>query len=213
MRQASFFDLDSFLTSNDGYYGPNSIMSTFIGNHDLARTVHLALDQPLWGAWDNGGSANWNNPPGLPGNRAPFERVAVGYTLLFTTRGIPLIYYGDEVGMPGAGDPDNRRFMQWSGYSSDQQFLRDRIAALGHIRAAHPALWKGTRVTTSTTNDTYGLRMTADGDEVFVALNRGDVPGGVAGMPAKGHDLLSDTDVTGPQLSVPPRSAMVIVAK
>jgi glycosidase len=32
-----------------------------------------------------------------------------------TTKGIPLIYYGDEIGMPGAGDPDNRRFMQWMG--------------------------------------------------------------------------------------------------
>jgi glycosidase len=26
-----------------------------------------------------------------------------------TARGIPMIYYGDEIGMRGGGDPDNRR--------------------------------------------------------------------------------------------------------
>ena len=28
--------------------------------------------------------------------------------------------YEDEYGMPGAGDPDNRRFMQWSGHTPNQ---------------------------------------------------------------------------------------------
>ncbi|MFY0534764.1 hypothetical protein [Nannocystis pusilla] len=32
---------------------------------------------------------------------------------MLTQNGIPLIYYGDEIGMAGAGDPDNRRMMDW----------------------------------------------------------------------------------------------------
>ena len=31
------------------------------------------------------------------------------FTFLMTTRGIPMIYYGDEIGMTGGDDPDNRR--------------------------------------------------------------------------------------------------------
>lgn len=213
MRQASFYDLDGFLATNDGYYGGGAVMSTFIGNHDLARTIHLAEDQPKWGAWDNGGNANWSNPPSLPNYRAPFERLAVAYTFLLTTNGIPLIYYGDEIGMPGAGDPDNRRFMQWDNYTPDQLFLRGEIEKLTQIRKQHPALWKGQRSTASVTTDTYGYVMKAGSDVVYVALNRGDLPGGVAGMPANGHDLLSDVDVTGPSVTLPPRTAMVIVAK
>ena len=35
--------------------------------------------------------------------------------MILTNKGAPLIYYGDEIGLPGAGDPDNRRMMQWTG--------------------------------------------------------------------------------------------------
>jgi glycosidase len=209
-RSGSMYDLDGFLASNDTYY--QGVMSTFIGNHDIARVIHTALDQP-WGAWDNGGNANWSAPPPVPDYRAPFERMAVAFTFLMTTQGIPLIYYGDEVGMAGAGDPDNRRFMQWDGYSDHQLFLRDQIQRLGAIRKDHPALWKGTRSTVSVTQDTYGYLMSDGAEQVYVALNRGDQPGGVAGMPASGTDLLSGEAVSGPTVTLPPRSTRIILAE
>ena len=39
---AQMSDLAGFLDANDGYYGPGSVMSTFIGNHDVPRAIHLA---------------------------------------------------------------------------------------------------------------------------------------------------------------------------
>lgn len=211
-RTGSMFDLDGFLASNDSYYP--GVMSTFLGNHDIARIINTALDDP-WDAWAaaDKGAGNWTNTPQLPGYKAPFERMAVAFTFLMTTKGIPLIYYGDEIGMPGAGDPDNRRFMQWSGYSADQLFLRGQIEKLGQIRKAHPALWRGGRATASVTQDTYGYVMTDGADVVSIALNRGDTTAAVAGMPAKGHDLLSDKDVDGPSVTLPPRTAMVLVPR
>jgi glycosidase len=208
-RSGTMYDLDGFLATNDTYYDPG-VMSTFLGNHDLARVIQTALDQP-WGTWDNGGTSNWTNTPGAPGNRAPYERMAVGFTFLLTTKGIPLIYYGDEIGMPGSGDPDNRRIMQWSGYSPDQTFLRDTIGKLGKARKDHPALWKGTRQTRSVSDDTYGYMMSDGTDTVYVALNRGDTDAAVGGMPDKGKDLLSGQDVTGPSVNLPPRTSMVII--
>lgn len=47
--------------------------------------------------------------------RLPWEATAgdeglmLAYTFLLTTRGIPQIYYGNEIGLQGGGDPDNRR--------------------------------------------------------------------------------------------------------
>jgi alpha-glucosidase len=40
-------------------------------------------------------------------------RLRVAATLLFTYPGVPCIYYGDEIGLIGGGDPDNRRCMPW----------------------------------------------------------------------------------------------------
>jgi len=39
--------------------------------------------------------------------------MALALLLLFTRPGVPCLYYGDEVGLPGAGDPDCRRCFPW----------------------------------------------------------------------------------------------------
>ena len=41
------------------------------------------------------------------------QRAGLATALLFTAPGIPMLYYGDEIGMEGAGDPDCRRCMEW----------------------------------------------------------------------------------------------------
>lgn len=207
--------LDGFLSENESFYG-SGIMSTFVGNHDIPRPIHYAEDSPMWGSeWDDGKNRAWSNQPGVPGNRAPFERLANAFTVLFTTKGVPLVYYGDEVGMAGAGDPDNRRPMQWEGYSEGQGFLREHLAKLGAIRAAHPALRRGSRSTLSAGADTLAYRMSGEGDEVIVAVNRSDAAQTVGGLPGGSlTDLLSGAAVLtdgGSSVSVPPRSAMILV--
>lgn len=206
-RGGTMFDLDGFLATNDTYYP--GIMSTFIGNHDIARVVNTALDQP-WGTWDNGGTSNWENTPGLPSNRAPFERLALGFTFLMTTKGVPLIYYGDEIGMPGSGDPDNRRFMTWNDLDPDQDWLRDQVKKLGTIRKENPALWRGTRTTVFVSNDVYVYKMTDGPDVVYVAINRSDSAQSAENLPDSATDLLSGDEVSGPNVSMPARSAMIL---
>ena len=39
--------------------------------------------------------------------------------LLMTLPGVPMIYYGDEVGLKGGGDPDNRRPFPWNNMNTD----------------------------------------------------------------------------------------------
>jgi glycosidase len=213
MRHGTMQDLDGFVANND-IYG-NGVMSTFIGNHDIPRAIHLAQDQPLWdNEWTDGKDRSWVNQPALPGGTSAFERLANAFTILFTLKGIPLVYYGDEVGMPGAGDPDNRRMMQWSSYSTGQQKLLAHVKKLGAIRAAHPALRRGTRSTLSVGTDTYAYKLALNGDTVYVLVNRGDGAANVGGLPAGSYtDLLTDSPESGPSPSVPARSSMILVAK
>jgi glycosidase len=211
-RAGSMQDLVAFLDSNQGYYGAGAVMSTFLGNHDVPRAIHLAEDAPLFGDWDDGKGRAWNDRPGLPGSANPFQRVAVAYALLMTTPGVPLVYYGDEIGMPGAGDPDNRRFMQWSGLSANQSWLRDRIAALAAIRAAHPALRRGSRSSLGVAADVYSYRMETAGDALIVVLNRGDGAATAPGIPDGSYrELISGETVTAP-LTIGARAAMILQA-
>jgi len=211
-RSGQMSDLVGFLDSNDGYYGAGAVMSTFLGNHDVPRAIEHALDQPLFDPWDGGKSDAWSNQPLLPTTSSPFQRLFVAYTLLFTMPGLPMIYYGDEYGMAGAGDPDNRHFMQWAGYTADQTKLHDELAALAKMRTAHAATRRGTRTTLSVGTDTFVYKMATTGDTVFVAVNRGDTAQPANGLPAGTYDdLLGGPQVTAPA-TISPRSALVLAS-
>lgn len=206
-RQGTMFDLDNFLATNDTYYP--GVMSTFIGNHDIARVIQTALDSP-WGTWDNGGDSNWNNPPGQPPSRSPYERVGLGFTFIFTTPGVPLVYYGDEIGLAGSGDPDNRRFMQWEGTNTHQDWLREQIKKLGAIRKERTELWAGKRSTVFVGNDVYAYRMTQGAKSTVVVINRGDLPAEVDNLPADSSDSLTGEPVAGPKATIPARTAWIL---
>ncbi|MEO8703001.1 MAG: alpha-amylase family glycosyl hydrolase [Kofleriaceae bacterium] len=210
-RDGSMNDLSGFLATNDGFYGAGSVMSTFIGNHDVPRAVHMAEDSPLFGAWDGGKERAWDNRPAQPVSANPYERLGVAYALLLTMPGIPMIYYGDEFGMAGAGDPDNRHMMQWSNYSAAQTALRDRIAGLAKARAAHAAMRRGTRQQLGSAQDVMVYKMTMPGDTVFVGLNRGDSAQNAVGLPTGDYtDAITGAAVRAP-VTLAPRSSFVLV--
>ena len=212
LRQGSMSELEARMTADENTFS-GGLMSTMVGNHVMPRSIHFAEDVPLWSsAWADGKDRSWSNQPAAPSTSSAYERLAVAFAVIMTNRGVPLIYYGDEVGMPGAGDPDNRRFMQWSSYSAGQTLLQTRVKKLTAARAAHEALWKGARTTLSITTDTWGYRMTSGADTVYVAINRSDAPQNVSGFPsATLTDLLSGSTVSGPTIPVAPRTAMVLV--
>ncbi len=51
------------------------------------------------------------------------RRVKLAFVLLFLSQGTPCVYYGDEIGLDGGGDPDNRRTMIWDQSKWDHEML------------------------------------------------------------------------------------------
>jgi glycosidase len=215
MRKMKMSDLASFMDTNDYFYGAGAVMSTFIGNHDLPRIIHLATGTPLWDDQGNDGKDRaWSNQPALVTEPEAYERVANGFSVLLTNRGAPLIYYGDEIGLPGAGDPDNRRFMQWGGYTAEQATLKSRIKRLLEIRSKHPALRRGTRATVISDNETWLYSRTSGKDKVWVAINRADIPKQISGLPSGALDeLIAQRQEAGPTVTVPPRQTRIYVQR
>ena len=88
----------------------------------------------------------------------------LAHTFLLTTRGTPLLYYGDEIGLPGGGDPDNRRDFPggWKedsrnafeacGRTPDEQAVFSHLQTLLALRAARPGL-RGARTEILTTGE------------------------------------------------------------
>ena len=108
----------------------------FVDNHDVPRFVN----EPGWGVPESEIRA----------------RYLLALDLIFTLPGIPQLYYGDEIGMYGAGDPDNRRDLPaWATDASARAqphpgqavagsaAIFDRVRKLAALRTTTPALADG----------------------------------------------------------------------
>jgi len=66
----------------------------------------------------------------------------LGVTMLMTYPGVPCLYYGDEIGLAGHRDPDNRRTMPWDDTEWDHDLLVFHRQVI-HLRRTAPALRHG----------------------------------------------------------------------
>jgi neopullulanase len=80
-KAAPFTRITRVLEADELYPHPDRLV-TFLGNHDNARLAHAIPDA---------------------------AQARLAFAFLMTTRGMPQIYAGDEIGMTGGDDPDNRR--------------------------------------------------------------------------------------------------------
>lgn len=70
------------------------------------------------------------------------DRVREATFLQFTLPGVPVVYYGDEIGTLGGADPDNRRTFDWDRGNWEMDLLR-LTARLAQLRGQSPALREG----------------------------------------------------------------------
>lgn len=104
-------------------------------------------------------------------------------TMLFsmTYVGAPHIWYGDEVGMMGAHDPDCRRPMNWK-YTEDPEkvALRDWYKKLIQIRKQYSCLRTGGFHTVLTEGMVYAYKRSDDNCSIIVVINNNTEPAKVS---------------------------------
>ena len=71
------------------------------------------------------------------------EKTRLAFALQMAFPGAPAIYYGDEIGLEGGKDPDNRRAFPWERAAWDHD-LRAWVQRLIALRKRTPALKRGT---------------------------------------------------------------------
>ncbi|MFH5822174.1 pullulanase-type alpha-1,6-glucosidase [Georgenia sp. AZ-5] len=137
----------SGLFASDDYYttadSSADALPTFLGNHDMGRVGYL-----------------------LQGAGSELERSALAHSLMYLTRGQPVVYYGDEQGFAGVGNDKSARqslfasstqeyvdqkLLDGTTFGTDDHYdtgsaLYTHIARLAALRDAHPALDTGAQI-------------------------------------------------------------------
>ncbi len=145
------------MIARDHLYPNPEILVTFIGNHDMLRFM---------------------NEPG-----ANTTGIKLAQTLIMTTRGFPQLYYGDEIALPGAGDPDNRRDFPGGfagdgrnaftrgGRTPEEQDVYENVRCLTRLRLELKPLRRGRLTNLYITEQQYAYARTSERGAVVVFNN------------------------------------------
>lgn len=166
----SYFNNDDFYTT--ATTSVNGV-GTFLGNHDMGRVGSFIV-------------ARTDDPA------VALKRDQLAHVLLFSIRGIPMVYYGDEFGLTGGGDKEARQDLFATGVSAWQdQFrigsdpigtkssfdttnpLQETIRTMTALREKFPALASGSQKTEYADKGVFIFSRfdKSTHQEVLVALN------------------------------------------
>jgi glycosidase len=127
--------------------------------------------------------ANHDVPRMAGGTGSSPEKALSAFALVLTLRGIPEIYYGDEIGMTGGGDPENRHDFPggWredsrnaflaEGRTTEQQRIFAGVQKLLRLRREHEALRTGKLTHLFSDDDSYVFLRRTDDERVVVVFN------------------------------------------
>lgn len=149
----------AMMLSRDHLYTDASRLVTFLGLHDVPRFMH---------------------EPG-----ATLAGLKLAFTFLLTARGTPLVYYGDEIGLAGGPDPDNRRdfpggwpddarnAFEASERTPEQQSVFEHVRRLLRLRTELPALRRGVQLNLAVGEQTWAFARINGGASLVAMFNNG----------------------------------------
>ena len=139
-EESTFENLSKTLQEGIANYGSHHLMGNISGNQDRCRFISYADGSVKFE--EDAKVAGWTRDI-TNQDEIGYQRLAMLHAFNFAIPGIPVIYYGDEIGMAGANDPDNRRMMEFDSLTADAQWVKTRIEKLTHFRKNSMALQYG----------------------------------------------------------------------
>ncbi len=122
-------------------YGYHNVMANITGNQDKGRFISYAGGDLHFD--EDAKVAGWTRDIEV-GDKIGYKKLQMLMAFNMTIPGVPVIYYGDEFGMPGGNDPDCRRMMRFGNSLNDFEKENLEITKkLGKIRKSNMALMYG----------------------------------------------------------------------
>ena len=97
-----------------------------------------------------------------------------------TVPGVPILFYGDEIGMVGAGDPDNRRMMRFDNLNKSETQTKAIATQLSLLRKTHLEMTYGDFIPLANTADTWSYARTYMGKTSVIVFNKGAKPSNIS---------------------------------
>lgn len=144
--------------AKDYLYADPTQLVTFADNHDVPRVAYFA--------------------------KSNLKKEKLVYDILLTTRGIPQLFYGSEIGLVGTNDDgtlrmpfpggfpnDNRDAFTEAGRDKNENELFNHIKELLFLRKTYPALATGALTQYPPANDVYVYFRTLGAEKIMVVIN------------------------------------------
>ncbi len=180
----SMRDIAYVVEESEAAYGSHHTMGNITGNHDKPRFISIAGgDMPLWGIDDK--AEGWHREVVVGDMEKGHAGLQLMKAIIATVPGVPCIYQGDEYGVPGANDPDNRDMMAFEGYNDYQLKEYAQTKALMQYRRSSMPLMYGDIRTLYVDDAAWVFLRHYMGEWVVVAMNvRGEATTINATLPA-----------------------------
>lgn len=153
------------------FYGHHNLMGYISGNQDRSRFISIASGDVLLS--EDQKLAGWTREIPIPNDTA-YKRLSLLHAFNFSIPGIPVVYYGDEYGLHGGGDPDNRKMMRFDDYSAPEQGVLEDVKSLTRLRRNHMALMYGTTNLKVLDNGLLKIERRYFDDVVIILINPHD---------------------------------------
>lgn len=172
VRGGSGFDFAETVTAICENY-PKPALDTLmnhIGTHDTARILTVFGGEPA-----NGRGRDWQAQQVLSPDdySRAVNRLCAAAVLQYTLIGVPSLYYGDEAGMSGYGDPFCRGCFVWE--NADRQ-LTDYYRRLGQARRSCKAFATGALTFTEVGFHHVAFTRSSGNARAYIAVNRNAHP-------------------------------------
>ncbi len=184
-----FAEIAKVLERNVANYRPVNLMGNITSSHDQMRFIGVADGQVAWG--DDCYERSFFSPPGEVQNSTSYSKLANFHAFNISIPGIPVVYYGEEIGLMGSCDPGNRRVMRFGHkITNTENELLSKISSLNNLRRKYPALALGDLEIISAKGSLLIMQKSYLNEKLIVVINNGSTERSIA--PQIPHGKLKD---------------------